>query len=90
MHAWNAERDGLELDEYIDDIPFPETQTYVRRILGTTDDYRRLYGEGTPAVQSAVKPATKAAAKAPAKPANEEAPAVNEPDTPSCRPVQTS
>ncbi len=24
--AWNAERDGLELDEYIDDIPFPETQ----------------------------------------------------------------
>jgi soluble lytic murein transglycosylase len=43
---WNAERPGLELDEYIDDIPFPETQTYVRKILGTSEDYRRLYGEG--------------------------------------------
>jgi soluble lytic murein transglycosylase len=42
---WNAERPGLELDEYIDDIPFPETQTYVRKILGTSEDYRRLYAE---------------------------------------------
>ncbi len=44
---WNAERSALELDEYIDDIPFPETQTYVRKILGTAEDYRRLYGEGS-------------------------------------------
>ena len=25
---------------------FPETQNYVKRILGTTEDYRRLYGTG--------------------------------------------
>jgi len=51
---WNAERPGLELDEYIDDIPFPETQTYVKKILGTADDYGRLYGEGaTPRSSSA-------------------------------------
>jgi hypothetical protein len=31
-------------DEFIDDIPFAETQNYVRRILGSADDYRRLYG----------------------------------------------
>lgn len=43
---WRAERPGLEPDEFIDDIPFPETQNYVKRILGTADDYRRLYGEG--------------------------------------------
>ena len=43
---WDAERPGLEPDEYIDDIPFPETQTYVKKILGTVEDYRRLYGEG--------------------------------------------
>ena len=43
---WNAERPGVEIEEYIDDIPFPETQSYVRRILGTAEDYRRLYGEG--------------------------------------------
>ena len=33
-------------DEFIDNIPFPETQNYVKRILGTTEDYRRLYGNG--------------------------------------------
>ena len=26
--------------------PFPETQTYVKRILGTAEDYRYLYGGG--------------------------------------------
>jgi soluble lytic murein transglycosylase len=43
---WIAERPGFEQDEFIDDIPFPETQNYVKRILGTTEDYRRLYGGG--------------------------------------------
>lgn len=43
---WRAERPGLDEDEFIDDIPFPETQNYVKRILGTAEDYRRLYGDG--------------------------------------------
>ena len=42
---WKADRPGLDEDEFIDDIPFPETQNYVKRILGTAEDYRRLYGE---------------------------------------------
>ena len=41
---WQRERPGVPRDEFIDDIPFPETQNYVRRILGTAEDYRRLYG----------------------------------------------
>jgi soluble lytic murein transglycosylase len=56
---WNAERPGLELDEYIDDIPFSETQTYVKKILGTAEDYRRLYAEG-PAGSPAPKPGASA------------------------------
>jgi len=40
---WLAERPGLPREEFIDDIPYPETQNYVKRILGTADDYRRLY-----------------------------------------------
>ena len=40
------EAPGLPADEFIDNIPFPETQTYVKRIIGTTEDYRRLYGSG--------------------------------------------
>jgi soluble lytic murein transglycosylase len=43
---WKAERPGVEEDEFIDDIPFPETQNYVKRILGTAEDYRLLYGKG--------------------------------------------
>ena len=76
---WISERPGVERDEFIDDIPFPETQNYVKRILGTAEDYRRLYGsesavngdqDATPAVshQAEPAPAQKAsAAKAPAK-----------------------
>jgi soluble lytic murein transglycosylase len=45
---WVAERPGLERDEFIDDIPFPETQNYVKRILGTAEDYRALYGRRGP------------------------------------------
>ncbi|HZM92017.1 MAG TPA: transglycosylase SLT domain-containing protein [Vicinamibacterales bacterium] len=41
---WIKEAPDLAQDEFIDNIPFPETQNYVKRILGTTEDYRRLYG----------------------------------------------
>lgn len=44
---WIADRPGFEQDEFIDDIPFPETQNYVKRILGTAEDYRRLYDGGS-------------------------------------------
>ena len=39
---WIAERPGVEKEVFIDDIPFPETQNYVKKILGTAEDYRRL------------------------------------------------
>jgi len=43
---WIRDMPDLAQDEFIDSIPFPETQNYVKRILGTTEDYRRLYGTG--------------------------------------------
>jgi soluble lytic murein transglycosylase len=76
---WIAERPGIERDEFIDDIPFPETQNYVKRILGTAEEYRRLYGSGalradqidaTPAVSrptSASPPRPAEASAAPTK-----------------------
>ena len=39
---------GLPQDEFIDSIPYPETQQYVKRLLGTAEDYRRLYGRSRP------------------------------------------
>jgi soluble lytic murein transglycosylase len=46
VEKWRAEKPNLPQDEFIDDIPYPETQNYVKRILGTAEDYRRLYGGG--------------------------------------------
>jgi soluble lytic murein transglycosylase len=37
---------------FIDDIPYPETQNYVKRILGTAEDYRRLYRPNRPNVEA--------------------------------------
>ncbi|MGE0703676.1 MAG: transglycosylase SLT domain-containing protein [Vicinamibacterales bacterium] len=45
VRRWKAERPNVPQDEFIDDIPYPETQNYVKRILGTVEDYRRLYGQ---------------------------------------------
>ncbi len=53
---WKAERPGMDEDEFIDDIPFPETQNYVKRILGTAEDYRLLYGRDGGRPQSPVLP----------------------------------
>jgi soluble lytic murein transglycosylase len=59
VQRWISEKRGLERDEFIDDIPFPETQNYVKKILGTAEDYRRLYGPDGPtaAEQVDAKPA---------------------------------
>jgi soluble lytic murein transglycosylase len=53
VSRWRAERPGVARDEFIDDIPFPETQNYVKRIIGTAEDYRMLYGTGQMAVAAA-------------------------------------
>ena len=47
VRRWMRDRPGLPQEEFIDDIPFYETQGYVRRILSTAEDYRRLYGADT-------------------------------------------
>ena len=53
----------------VDDIPFPETQNYVKRILGTAEDYRRLYGpEGSAAATDAIPAVAHSPASAAAAP----------------------
>jgi soluble lytic murein transglycosylase len=64
LTTWTAERPGLEREEFIDDIPFPETQNYVKKILGTAEDYRRLYGaDGGGAAARATAPKDSAGKK---------------------------
>ena len=80
VSQWLSERPGLPQDEFIDDIPYPETQAYVKRILGTAEDYRRLYGGGLlapgslkdapPVKRLRAKPNTKLTKKAPVRKAS--------------------
>jgi soluble lytic murein transglycosylase-like protein len=78
---WISERPGVDREEFIDDIPFPETQGYVKKILGTAEDYRRLYADGSTASADAdVAPAVARAAKpAPAQKASAAKPAAKKP-----------
>jgi hypothetical protein len=75
VRRWQAERQGLGVDEFIDDIPYPQTQNYVKRILGTADDYRRIYGGGTEVdgVDTTARPALKAVAATVVAPAPKKA-----------------
>jgi soluble lytic murein transglycosylase len=45
VRRWMRENPGLPQDEFIDSITYPETQQYVKRLLGTAEDYRRLYSQ---------------------------------------------
>jgi soluble lytic murein transglycosylase len=72
VRRWKAERPDLEDDEFVDDIPYPETQLYVKKIIGTAEDYRRLYAGQTringlepESPPSSIRPAP--AVKAPAR-----------------------
>jgi hypothetical protein len=63
---WVAERPLITREEFIDDIPYPETQNYVKRIVGTAEDYRRLYGQlGATGLSTGAKSAGAAAADLP-------------------------
>ena len=65
--AWQRERPGMPQEVFIDDIPFPETQNYVKRILGTAEDYRRSVRHGGAAADAAERSAADAAAYRPAQ-----------------------
>jgi len=70
VHRWANERPDLPLDEFIDDIPYPQTNNYVKKLLSTAEDYRRLYGsESHPEVliAEAALPAPSPSAVTPAR-----------------------
>jgi peptidoglycan lytic transglycosylase len=49
VSRWLDARGGLELDEFVEEIPFEETRGYVKRVLRSYAAYRLLYGDGAPA-----------------------------------------
>jgi soluble lytic murein transglycosylase len=49
VSRWLEARGELELDEFVEEIPFEETRGYVKRVLRSYAAYRHLYGDGAPA-----------------------------------------
>jgi len=43
---WLEQRGGLDLDEFVEEIPIEETRNYVKRVLESYNTYRLVYGEG--------------------------------------------
>jgi len=44
VRRWLDKNRGVEIDEFIEDIPYKETKRYVKKVLKSYWQYRRLYG----------------------------------------------
>lgn len=47
VEKWMNERNGVELDEFIEDIPYKETREYVKKVFKSYMEYHRLYQDDT-------------------------------------------
>ena len=52
---WGARR-SPDLDAWVEQIPYDETRTFVKRVMLSWDEYRRLYGEPPAAKPDASPP----------------------------------
>jgi soluble lytic murein transglycosylase len=44
VQRWLGERPGLDIEEFVDQIPFDETRAFAKRVATSWHHYRRLYG----------------------------------------------
>jgi soluble lytic murein transglycosylase-like protein len=44
VREWWAARRSDDLEVFVEQIPFNETQFFVKRVMLSWDEYRRLYG----------------------------------------------
>jgi soluble lytic murein transglycosylase len=55
IDRWRAERPGVPLDAWVEEVPIAETRGYIKRVLRSYNTYQLLYGRPAkvPAVQAA-------------------------------------
>lgn len=56
VHAWVRNFGTLDMDEFIEHIPFVETRNYVKRVVRNYQIYSLLYSGGTHSLRWLVKP----------------------------------
>ena len=47
VQRWVAERPQVDMEEFVDQIPFDETRGFAKRVFTSWHHYRRLYGDGS-------------------------------------------
>lgn len=57
VDAWTRDKPEMPAEEFIESIPFTETRTYVMAILGSQEQYRRIYSFPAPAGSATAKTA---------------------------------
>jgi soluble lytic murein transglycosylase len=45
IYEWQKRFPGLNIDEFVEEIPFRETRNYIRRVLRSYGAYKSIYGE---------------------------------------------
>ncbi len=45
VRKWNAARGGWAMDAWMESVPFPETNAYVKNVMANYAVYRKLYGK---------------------------------------------
>ena len=43
VSSWKEKFKSDDFDEFVEDIPFPETQNYIKRVFGTYWNYINIY-----------------------------------------------
>lgn len=43
VNRWSAKLNEIEFDEFVEDIPYSETQNYIKRVFGSYWNYVRIY-----------------------------------------------
>jgi soluble lytic murein transglycosylase len=56
MRAWWKTRRTSDLEAFVEQIPFDETRLYVKRVMLSWDEYRRIYGGGGEAATDEPRP----------------------------------
>ena len=62
VNRWLKARGEMELDAWVETIPYDQTRHYVKRVVGSWQIYRLLYGDADPLVPLRVGPVARAVA----------------------------
>ncbi|PYM19822.1 MAG: hypothetical protein DMD78_23485 [Candidatus Rokuibacteriota bacterium] len=60
LRSWWSTRRTSDVEAFVEQIPFDETRLYVKRVMLSWDEYRRVYGGATGAATSEPSPAASA------------------------------